>query len=389
MASLTIKGVAKAFGKTPALNGIELAVPDREFCVLAGPSGAGKSTLLRAIAGLEGVDTGAIEIDSEVVNDWHPGARNLAMVFQSDALFPVLSVYNNIAFGLKARRVERAEIESRVKRAADLLGIADLLPLSTRELSLPARARVAIARAVVGEVGLCLLDEPLADINGDMREALRAEIKLLHRKYQMTTLYATNDAFEAMTIGERVVLMRAGKIEQEGAPLALFERPVTRFVAGYFGWPKMNFLHGALARSTSGEAIRIDGINDAVKLPPNRVPQDVADGSPIILGLRPEHMIRAIRVSPPDGIFRHEAEVEALQPVGARTYATFRMGATPVVAELQAHDVSRPGDRIRIDVNLKRASLFDAATEKVLQPNADSSIGSPPAGNVENRTGGE
>jgi multiple sugar transport system ATP-binding protein len=228
------------------------------------------------------------------------------------------------------------------------------------------RRRAAIARAVVREAQVCLLDEPLAGVEPDGRDAMRDEIRQLHREFPATMIYATHDPVEAMTLADRTVLMREGRIEQEGAPLDLFERPVTRFVAGYFGWPKMNFLAGALSRGESGDAIRLEAGGTSIKLPPNRLPKDAADGLSVILGLRPEHMIRAVRASPPDGVFRHEAEIDVLRPIGSRTYATFRMGGAPVVAELLAHDVSRPGDRISIDVNMKRAAIFDATTERAM-----------------------
>jgi multiple sugar transport system ATP-binding protein len=366
MASLAIKGVAKSFGRVSALNGIDLTVAEGEFCVIAGPSGSGKSTLLRAIAGLEQVDAGTIEIDGEVVNDWRPRERDVAMVFQGDALFPAKSVYKNIAFSLKARKMPRAEIEPRVRRVAELLGIADLLSRPTRQLSEAQRRRVTIGRAVARDAQLCLFDEPLANVEAELRDQMRDEIKLLHREFPTTKIYVTRDPVEAMTFAERTVLVREGRVEQEGTPLDLFERPLTRFVAGFFGWPKMNFLAGALSREAAGDVIRLEGGGTSIRLPPNRLPKDVADGLSVILGLRPEHMVRAVRASPPDGVFRHGAEIELVRPMGSRTYATFRMGDAPVVAELLAHDVSRPGERIPIDINLKRASIFDAATEKAL-----------------------
>ena len=390
MASLAVRGATKAFGSTPALRGVDLAIADGEFCVLAGPSRAGKTTLLRSIAGLDWLDAGSIEIDGESVDDWRPGQRNVSMVFHENALIPRISAYNNLAFSLKTRGVGQEEIEGRVRRVADLLGITDLLRRPTRELTKPAQRRLAIARAVVAEAGLCLLDEPLADASFEDREMLREEIRILHREFPMTKLFVTSDPLDAMTLADRVVIIRDGGIEQEGTPIELFERPRTRFVAGYFGWPKMNFLRGVLVRAgDTGDSIRLEGIEAPVRLPPNRIPRDLAQDSQILLGLRPEHMIRAVRVSPADGVFRHEAEVEALQRIGPRAYATFRVGSTAVVAELQTHDVSGPGDRLRIDINVKRASLFDAVTEKAIHPVAEPSVGGAPAGGVEDRAGGK
>lgn len=366
VAILSIKGASTSAGGLLTLAGIDLAVQDGEFCVLVGPSGAGKSTLLRAIAGLEQLDSGTIEIDGEVVNGWRPYERNVAMVFQGDALLPHASAYDNIAFSLKARKVPRADIDRRVRRAAEILGVADLLHRRTDKLQPAERCRVAIGRAAVRDADVCLMDEPLANVDQDSRDAIRLEIKQLHREFPTTKLLVTRDAFEATTLAERVVLMHAGRIEQEGTPQALFERPLTRFVAGFFGRPKMSFLSGTLARSEASDQIHLEFGNISVKLPPGRLPKEAADGLAVILGVRPEHMMRAVRVSPPDGVFRYEAEIESLQPVGYRTYATFRMGGTPVVAELQAHDVTLPGERIPIDINLKRAAIFDADTEKAL-----------------------
>lgn len=366
MASLTIKGLAKSFGGAPALAGIDLSVAEGELCVLVGPSGAGKSTLLRAIAGLEWADAGTIEIDGEVVNDWQPRERNIAMVFQTDALLPASSVYENIAFSLRVRKMSPADVETRVRHVAELLGIADQLRRPAGELGPAGRRRTAIARAFVRDADLHLLDDPLADIGAEAREAMRGEIKKLHREFPGTKLCVVHDAFEAMALGERVVMMRAGRIEQEGTPLDLFERPRTRFVGGYFGWPKMNFLNGTLIRTGGGDSIRLNGGETTMRLPPHRVPEEAAEGFSLILGVRPEHMMRAIRVSPADGAYRHEAEIEALQPAGPRTYATFKLAGAPVTAELQAHDVTRPGERISIDINLKRASIFDAATDQAL-----------------------
>jgi multiple sugar transport system ATP-binding protein len=286
-------------------------------------------------------------------------------VFQKDALFPAMSVYKNIAFSLKARRTPRREIEPRVRRLAELLGIADRLSLPTSLLADPDRRRVAIARAVVREAAITLFDEPLGNVEAEQRDRMHDEIKLLHREYPTTKLYVTHDPLEAMTLAERVVLMREGRVEQAGVPLELFEKPRTRFVAGFFGWPKMNFLNGTLMRGTAGDSVRVGSGGPEIRLPPNRVAKNVGEIS-VVLGIRPEHMMRAVRTSPADGAFRHEAEIEVLRPIGSRTYATFKMGGTPLIAELLAHDVTHIGDRVPIDINLKRAAIFDALTERAL-----------------------
>ena len=343
MASLAVKGAAKGFGKTPALKGLTFTVPDGEFCVLAGPPGAGKTTVLRAIVGLDHLDSGSIEIEGEAVGDLRPHQRDVAMVFQQDTLFRTKSVYKNIAFSLKARRVRRREIADRVRGIAGLLGLADRLKSRVDGLAEIDRRRVAIARAVVREAGICLLDEPFADLPPETRDLLREEIRLLHREFPTTMLYVTRHASDAMAFGERTLAMHAGRIEQGGSPLNLYELPQTRFVGSYFGWPKMNFLAGALSRGEGGDAIRLGVDGPVAKLPPNRLPAEAVDGQPVLLGVRPEHMIRAVRASPGDGAFRFDAEVEALRPAGSRVYATFRLAGSPVLAELMVHDVTRVG----------------------------------------------
>jgi multiple sugar transport system ATP-binding protein len=371
MANLAITGLKKSFGKERALSGIDLTVQDGELCVVVGPSGSGKTTLLRAIAGLESVDAGTIAFDGEVVNDLAPRDRNVAMVPQSPMLFPYLTVYGNIAFGLRARGMPRAEMIQRVERAAELVGISGLLGRYPSQLTEGEVQSVAIAHAIVRDALLFLLDEPLARLDTVRREEMRAALKRRHQEKPMTVIYVTQDQMEALNLADRVVLLRDGRVEQEGAPIDLFERPASRFVAGFFGPLKMNFLAGSVTRGDGGDAIRLANGEISVPLPPNRLPASAADGAQVILGLRPEHMMRAVRVSPPDGTLRYEAEIELLQPTGSRVRATFRMGGEPVVAELQAHDATAPGEKVAIDINLKRATIFDAETEKALSPVVD------------------
>jgi multiple sugar transport system ATP-binding protein len=380
MANLAITGVEKSFGTEKALAGIDLTVQDGELCVIVGPSGSGKTTLLRMIAGLESVDAGTIAFDGEVVNDLAPRDRNVAMVPQSPVLFPHLTVYGNVAFGLRARGVPRAEMIQRVEHATELVGISHLLGRYPRQLTDGERQSVAIAHAIVRDALLFLLDEPLTRLDTVRREEMRAALKRRHQDKPMTVIYVTQDHMEAMSLADRIVLLRDGRVEQDGAPIDLFERPASRFVAGFFGALKMNFLAGSVARGPGGDAIRLANGGMSVPLPPNRLPAGAADGAQVILGLRPEHMMRAVRVSPPDGTLRYEAEIELIQPTGSRMRATFRMGGEPVIAELQAHDASAPGEKISIDINLKRATIFDAETEKALSPTADGGSAPPDVG---------
>lgn len=367
MAGVALRGVRKSFGGRPGLAGVDLEISDGELCVLVGPPGAGKTTLLRIIAGLEKADAGAVELDGEAVDRLSPRQRDVAMLFQADALLPRATVAKNIGFGLRARRLRRAEVEAQVGRIADLLGLSGHLDAEARLVGEVERRRAAIARAVIRQAGVCLLDQPLAGIGDEAtRDRTIADIKLLHRAYPSTKLYVTPFPEEAMILAERTVVINEGRIEQDGTPLDLFERPKSLFVAGFFGSPKMNFVAGSLTRGEDGDAIRLQDGALSLKLTPNRIQPDVKDGLAVVLGIRPEQMARAIRISPPDGVYRHEAEVEDVRRIGARSYATFRIGNTPIVAELMAHDVTAPGERFSIDINLKRASLFDAKSGSAL-----------------------
>ncbi len=365
MASVKIKGLHKHFGGVHAVRGIDLDIADGEFAVLVGPSGCGKSTLLRTIAGLEDIDEGDIEIGGEVVNEVRPRDRDVAMVFQDYALYPHMTARRNIGFGLKARKFPKGEIDKRVERAAQMLGITQLLGRYPRQLSGGQRQRVAIGRAIVRNPQLFLFDEPLSNLDAQLRDEMRGEIKRLHQDISTTMIYVTHDQIEAMTLADRIVLMRDGVIEQQGAPLDLFERPATRFVAGFLGSPQMCFLPGTLIRADSGDKVQLGEDGPLLPLPRSRKLNGAGTDTAVLLGLRPEHMIRS-QGHPSEGIYRYDATIELIQPTGSRSYATFRLGGEAVMAELQAHDVSRPGEKIPIDINLTRASLFDAASEKAI-----------------------
>ncbi len=364
MAQVRIKGLHKYFGSFHAVRGIDLDIADGEFTVLVGPSGCGKSTLLRMIAGLEGISEGEIEIGGEIVNDMRPRDRDVAMVFQDYALYPHMTVERNIGFGLKARKLPSEEIARRARAAAKTLGIEQFLSRLPRQLSGGQRQRVAIGRAIVRNPRIFLFDEPLSNLDAQLRDEMRSEIKRLHQEIATTMIYVTHDQIEAMTLADRIVLMRDGVIEQQGAPLELFERPASRFVAGFLGSPQMSFVPGTLACNGAG-SIRLGDGSSTLAVPDGRALAPAADGRRVLLGLRAEHVTRA-QGEPAEGTVRHEATVELIQPTGSRSYATFRLAGEPVMAELQAHDVSTPGERITVDINLMRASLFDAETEKAI-----------------------
>jgi len=366
MADVKISGLHKRFGPFHAVQGIDLEIADGEFTVLVGPSGCGKSTLLRTIAGLEQASEGTIMIGGEVVNDIRPRDRDVAMVFQDYALYPHLTVERNIGFGLRARKMPADEIGRRVRRVAGMLGITPLLGRYPRQLSGGQRQRVAIGRAIVREPQIFLFDEPLSNLDAQLRDEMRGEIKRLHQDIATTMIYVTHDQIEAMTLADRIVLMRDGRIEQMGTPAELFERPASRFVAGFLGSPRMSFLPGSVVRRDGGIGILVDGSDMPLPLPAGRIPESVPAGARVLLGLRPEHVGRARDGALQSGFVRIDATIELVQPTGSRTFATFRLGEAPALAELQAHDVSRAGEVIALEINLNRASIFDEDTERAL-----------------------
>jgi multiple sugar transport system ATP-binding protein len=357
VSDLKITGLHKHYGAFHAVKGIDLEVPSGEFTVLVGPSGCGKSTLLRSIAGLEEVSAGTVEIGGRDVTWARPRDRDIAMVFQNYALYPYLNVYENIAFGLRARRVASAEVDRRVKRAADMLGIVQLLERFPRELSGGQRQRVAIGRAIVRDALLFLFDEPLSNLDAQLRDDMRAEIKRLHQELGRTMIYVTHDQIEAMTLADRIALLRDGRIEQLGAPLDLFERPATRFVAGFLGSPKMNFLAATIE---AGEVILRDGTKLA--LPPGR---KAPSGQAVVLGLRPQHIAKAGAGAAP-GHVQLPATVELIQPTGSRVHVSMPLGGSSIMAEFAAHEVTAPGEQVHIDIDMTRAVLIDPQTDKVI-----------------------
>jgi multiple sugar transport system ATP-binding protein len=275
-------------------------------------------------------------------------------------------VYDNIAFGLRSRKTPKAEIEPKVRRAAQMLGIDHLLARFPRQLSGGQLQRVAIGRAIVRNARLFLFDEPLSNLDAQLRDEMRGEIKRLHQELDRTMIYVTHDQIEAMTMADRIVLLRDGQIEQAGAPLDLFERPATKYVAGFLGSPAMNFVNATLVAADGGLAVRL-GDGTLLALPPGR--QDRLAGKrdqPIVLGLRPEHMSRAVQGDARPGLARYNANIELLQPTGSRTYATFKLGGTEVIAELQAHDVTEINQRVELTANMNRAIIIDPSNERVL-----------------------
>jgi multiple sugar transport system ATP-binding protein len=366
VADVRITGLHKFYGAMHALKGIDLAIGDGEFAVFVGPSGCGKSTLLRTIAGLEDVDRGEIAIGGAVVNDMRPRDRNIAMVFQNYALYPYLTVYDNIAFGLRARRLPEAEIKSRVDDAASMLGIGGLLDRLPRQLSGGQRQRVAIGRAIVRQAQLFLFDEPLSNLDAKLRDEMRGEIKRLHRNIATTIIYVTHDQVEAMTLADRIVLLRDGAVEQQGSPLDLFERPATGFVAGFLGSPSINLIPAELARSGKALAVKLE-TGEVLALPHDRAAAiGAGSGGKVLLGVRPQHLTQAAGGTLPAGHVRIRAAADLIQPTGTRTYVTSRIGGVPVTAELGAHDVHEQGAALDYAIDMNRCVLIDPRSDRVI-----------------------
>ncbi len=353
MASVTCTNVRKAFGSVQVLHGLSIDISDGEFVVLVGPSGCGKSTLLRMIAGLENVTGGEIRIGERVVNHLPPKARDVAMVFQNYALYPHMTVAANMAFSLKLRGAPRTEIDSSVKRAADILGLTPLLHRYPRQLSGGQRQRVAMGRAIVRDPQVFLFDEPLSNLDAKLRVQMRTEIKELHQRIETTTVYVTHDQIEAMTMADKIVVMHDGLVEQIGAPLHLYDHPDNLFVAGFIGSPAMNFLKGTVR---ANGALQFEGPSGA-RLPLAAAPAGI-DGRPAIYGVRPEHF-----QLDDDGA---EAEIQVVEPTGSEIQVAASIGGQDIVAVFRERHQFKPGDKIRLKPDPRLVHLFDEATGKRL-----------------------
>jgi multiple sugar transport system ATP-binding protein len=353
MASVGIRDVKKAFGSTQVIHGVDISIGDGEFVVLVGPSGCGKSTLLRMIAGLENITGGEIRIGERVVNNVPPKERDIAMVFQNYALYPHMTVGANMGFSLRLRGADKSEIDARVHRAAEILGLMPLLERFPRQLSGGQRQRVAMGRAIVRDPQVFLFDEPLSNLDAKLRVAMRTEIKELHQRLKTTTVYVTHDQIEAMTMADKIVVMHDGIVEQIGTPLDLYDKPDNQFVAGFIGSPAMNFLKGRVR--VNGTAT-FEGPN-GVKLP-LRAATAASDGRPAIYGIRPEHFTIA-----DDGA---EAEIVVVEPTGSETQVFAKLGGEEIVAVFRERHQFNPGEKVRLKPDPMLVHLFDEATGKRL-----------------------
>ena len=351
MAAVNITGVHKWFGSTEVIRGVDIPIADGEFCVLVGPSGCGKSTLLRMIAGLEEITQGEIAIGGTVVNRVLPKERDIAMVFQNYALYPHMTVRDNMSFALKLAKRGSADIRDRVKRAADILGLAPYLDRYPRQLSGGQRQRVAMGRAIVRDPQVFLFDEPLSNLDAKLRVQMRTEIKELHQRLKTTSIYVTHDQIEAMTMADRIVVMRDGIVEQMGDPLTLYDMPVNTFVAAFIGSPAMNLVPGVARVDGARSGVEFEG---GVRLP---LPRDSrpANGQPVLYGMRPEHCVVAADAGLP-------ADVVVVEPTGADTQLFCRFNGQEITSLVRDRVSCRAGDRIGLVPDIARAHLFDAAS---------------------------
>jgi multiple sugar transport system ATP-binding protein len=352
MASLVIDRVSKQFGDTPVIHDLSLEVGDGDFVVLVGPSGCGKSTLLRMIAGLDDVTRGAISIDGRRIDGIPPSERDIAMVFQSYALYPNMTVRKNIGFGLRLRGTPAPELEERVREVADTVGIGDLLDRLPRQLSGGQRQRVAMARAIVRRPAVFLFDEPLSNLDAKLRVHMRAEIAKLHRRLGTTTIYVTHDQVEAMTLASTIVVLDRGRLQQVGEPMALYREPANRFVAGFLGSPAMAFFDVELG---DGGALRGRGF----ELPAPPKFRGLAPGRSLVLGVRPEHVVEA-----PDGAL--DARIELVERLGADVQVVAEVAGQPFTARVAASSSITAGNRARFAVAPEDLYLFDRATGEAL-----------------------
>jgi multiple sugar transport system ATP-binding protein len=363
MSNVSIREVHKRYDDFHAVKGVSLEIRDKEFLVLVGPSGCGKTTTLRMVAGLESITAGQILIGPTVVNELPPMDRDIAMVFQNYALYPHMSVYDNMAFGLKMRKFDRSEIKRRVEHAADILGIRDHLTRKPRQLSGGQRQRVALGRAIVRNPQVFLFDEPLSNLDAKLRVQMRVEIKKLHQRLATTSIYVTHDQVEAMTLGDRVVVMKDGLIQQVGEPLELYNHPANRYVAGFIGSPAMNFAEVTIRESAGN----LFAENAAMRL---RVPDPLKarlaphTGRAATLGVRPEDLRMANGSDAADQTF--EAVVEVAEQLGSEIILDLTAGGSSMVASVEPTVKVRPMDKVRLAVNPEGLRYFDAKTEAAI-----------------------
>ena len=363
MAQVVLKDINKFYDSVHAVKDVNLQIRDKEFVVLVGPSGCGKTTTLRMIAGLEAISAGTVSIDGQVVNELAPMDRDIAMVFQNYALYPHMSVYDNMAFGLKMRKFGRKEIAQRVQEAADILGIGELLKRKPRQLSGGQRQRVALGRAIVRHPRVFLFDEPLSNLDAKLRVQMRVELKKLHLRLGTTAVYVTHDQVEAMTLGDRVVVMKDGLVQQVGEPLELYNQPANKFVAGFIGSPAMNFAKVTMMDGSG----RLIAKNGGLEI---EVPSQHADrlrpqvGQQMTLGIRPEDLHVATPADPPGLTF--DSKVEVVEQLGSEILLDVRVGEGTMVAAVDPAIRAKVAEQLKLAVNPERLHFFDDKTEAAI-----------------------
>ena len=367
MASVTLKNVYKIYsGGVTAVTDFCLDIEDKEFIILVGPSGCGKSTTLRMIAGLEEISKGELYIGDQLANDVAPKDRDIAMVFQNYALYPHMTVYDNMAFGLKLRKTPKDEIKRRVEEAARILDISHLLDRKPKALSGGQRQRVALGRAIVRDPKVFLLDEPLSNLDAKLRAQMRTEIAKLHKRLGTTFIYVTHDQTEAMTMGDRIVVMKDGFIQQVDTPQTLYDLPVNEFVAGFMGSPQMNFIDATLVKEGADYYVTFGAAK--IKVPANKANAEIANyvGKEIVFGIRPEDVH-----DEPEFIEKHPetratADVEVTELMGAETYLYLNCEGNALTARVEPTSTAKTGDKITIALDMNKMHLFDKETEKTI-----------------------
>ena len=377
MANVRLHGVRKIYqdGGHVAVHGVDLDVADGEFVVLVGPSGCGKSTTLRMIAGLESITAGSLYIGDRLVNDVPPKDRDIAMVFQNYALYPHMTVRENLAFALRLRKLPSAEIERRVGRAAETLGLGQVLDRKPRQLSGGQRQRVAVGRAIVREPAVFLFDEPLSNLDAKLRVQTRREIAKLHRDLGATMIYVTHDQVEAMTLGDRIVVMNAGRVQQVDTPLALYDRPANRFVAGFIGSPAMNFVEGAIGDPPAARTVRegsgawFVAADDSLALPWEARMGAPARGTRVLFGVRPEDVVVSVASEAPSPtsdqwLVTIPARVDLAEPLGNETFVHTTAGSNVITARSTSRQLPEVGSEVRLTIDPARGHWFDLETGK-------------------------
>ncbi len=367
MASVTLDQVTKRFGEVTAVQDLTIEVEDREFLVLVGPSGCGKSTTLRLIAGLEDLTDGNIYIGDRLVNDVAPKDRDIAMVFQSYALYPHMSVFDNLSFGLRLRKTPKKEIERRVQEAAEMLNIGELLDRKPKALSGGQRQRVALGRAIVRDPKVFLMDEPLSNLDAKLRVQTRAELIRLHERLQSTVIYVTHDQMEAMTMGHRIAVLRDGVLQQLGSPQNVYENPSNMFVAGFIGSPAMNFFDIKL--TGSADDMWVESASFKIPVPPDKRPSLVSKlGEEVVFGLRPEDIHDPTFLPPTvSAEALVQSDVDVMEPLGSEVYLYMLSGDESYIARVDPRTSAKLGDKYNLNFDMSRMQIFDRVTQEVVR----------------------